>query len=334
MRPLSLQGHKREISRIRYNLDGDLLFSAGADRVCLWYTSNGEKLGSYTIGGAIFDLDVDVDTKCIALACYESVRLFDTQTGAALQQISTGTSVNKACGFSLSGKLVMACRKRHPAKNEGSRLFVFDIRESQQARIRDPPSQVFMGELVDPSSNDEITSATWAGLDSQIIVGLSSGELQLWDIRGRSREPVVRRPKAHEKSVMDIQLSRDQTMVITASTDGTARLWDAFHLDQFKMYKANRPLNSAAISPIKPHILTGGGQAAMQVALTGGGGNFEALFYHLVYEEPFAQVMDHFGPINSLAYAPDGTGYASGAHDGQIMLHRFDSAYYDFEFEN
>ena len=40
----------------------------------------------------------------------------------------------------------------------------------------------------------------------------------------------------------------------------------------------------------------------------------------------------HFGPINTLAYAPDGRGYASGAEDGYVRLHTFDADYYDFAF--
>jgi len=252
-----------------------------------------------------------------------------------MRQVSTGTAVNKACGFSFSGRLLMSCRKRLPGKGEGSRIFIFDIREGgANSELREQASQVFVGELADSSSNDEISAACWAGLDNQIIVGMTSGELQLWDIRGRSREPVVRNSKAHDKEIKDIQLSQDQTMIVTASTDHSAKLFDAFHVEQFKYYKSNRPINSACISPIRPHIIAGGGQAAMQVALTGGGGNFEALFFHSVFEEQFATVMDHIGPINSLAISPDGLGYASGAHDGQIMLHRFDQSYLDFELEH
>jgi len=35
-------------------------------------------------------------------------------------------------------------------------------------------------------------------------------------------------------------------------------------------------------------------------------GRFEARFFHLIFEEEFARVRGHFGPINTLAFHPDG----------------------------
>ncbi len=35
-------------------------------------------------------------------------------------------------------------------------------------------------------------------------------------------------------------------------------------------------------------------------------GKFDARFYHLVFEEEIGRVKGHFGPINSLAFHPDG----------------------------
>ena len=38
-------------------------------------------------------------------------------------------------------------------------------------------------------------------------------------------------------------------------------------------------------------------------------GKFDARFYHLVFEEEMGRVKGHFGPINSLAFHPDGKRY-------------------------
>ena len=53
-------------------------------------------------------------------------------------------------------------------------------------------------------------------------------------------------------------------------------------------------------------MLTGGGQEAVDAAVYSRSGKFEARFFHLVFEEEFGRVRDHFGPINSVAYHPDG----------------------------
>ena len=53
----------------------------------------------------------------------------------------------------------------------------------------------------------------------------------------------------------------------------------------------------------------GGGQEARDVTTTGmRSGKFDARFYHLVFEQEFGRVKGHFGPINSVAYSPDGLG--------------------------
>jgi translation initiation factor 3 subunit I len=62
------------------------------------------------------------------------------------------------------------------------------------------------------------------------------------------------------------------------------------------------------------------------------GEKFEVRFFHLVFEEEIGQVKGHFGPINTLAFHPDGKSFASGGEDGYVRLHQFDSDYYTFKY--
>lgn len=43
-------------------------------------------------------------------------------------------------------------------------------------------------------------------------------------------------------------------MFLTASKDHTAKLFDAYTLEEKKTYKTERPVNSAAISPNLQHV--------------------------------------------------------------------------------
>ena len=51
-----------------------------------------------------------------------------------------------------------------------------------------------------------------------------------------------------------MQMSKDGTMFITASKDNTAKLFDTDSLQCLKCYKTERPVNSAAISPLLDHV--------------------------------------------------------------------------------
>lgn len=168
-------------------------------------------------------------------------------------------------------------------------------------------------------------------LDETIITGHENGLVAAYDMRNFKELASV---KDHTGQIQDLQMSRDGTMFITASKDTTAKLFDAESLDCLKTYKTERPVNSAAISPIFDHVVLGGGQEAMDVTTTSTrSGKFDSRFFHLVYEEEFARLKGHFGPINSLAFHPDGRSYASGGEDGFVRVQVFDNNYFDLVFE-
>lgn len=134
----------------------------------------------------------------------------------------------------------------------------------------------------------------------------------------------------HTDQINDMQMSKDQTMFVTASKDTSAKLYDSESLSCLKTYKTERPVNSASISPILDHVVLGGGQDAMEVTTTSTRTNkFDSRFFHLIYEEEFARVKGHFGPINSLSFHPDGRSYATGGEDGFVRVQVFDQSYFD-----
>merc|ERR1712039_70138 len=103
-------------------------------------------------------------------------------------------------------------------------------------------------------------------------------------------------------------------LMITSSKDHTCKLWAMDEDELVKTYKTDRPINDAVISPKydstedpKLHILMGGGQDAKDVTTTANAsGKFEALLWHMVYEEEIGTVKGHFGPMNTLAWRRDG----------------------------
>ncbi len=62
-------------------------------------------------------------------------------------------------------------------------------------------------------------------------------------------------------------------------------------------------------------------------------GQFEAKLYHMVFEDEFARVKGHFGPINTLAFHPDGNSFVSGSEDGYVRIQNFDADYLAFDFD-
>jgi len=323
MKPLMMHGHERSITKIKYNTEGDLLFSCAKDHhPNVWYSINGERLGTYEgHGGAVWCLDPKWDNEhLITGAADNSCRLWDVQYGKQIGIIETKSAV-RTCNFSYSGNMLCFTTDKQMG-------YFCDINvvDSRVFRTDEPIMKVTI-----PDKGPKVTAMVWSGLDDFILTGHENGDIVQWCVKTQKK---LCMKSTHQKAVSDMQMSKDGTMLISSSKDTSAILWDADTLEELKTYKTERPVNSAAISPIYDHVVLGGGQEAMNVTTTSTRiGKFDARFFHLVFEEEFGRVKGHFGPINSIAFHPDGTGYASGGEDGYIRVHQFDDAYSEFNFD-
>jgi len=324
MKPILLQGHQRSITQIKYNREGDLLFSSAKDKnPNVWFALNGERLGTYNgHNGAVWCIDVDYQTEnFMSGAADNTCKIWDVQTGQVKHNFVCANAV-RSCEFSYSGNLAMYTTDS--TLRENCYIIVRDLRLPE---TMDPIKKID----ITSQKFTKITSSIWGSLDDTIITGHEGGDLMLWDMRKENE--LVHKTKPHTRQVMNLQKDPHSTCVISASKDCTSRLFDVETLKELKMYKTEKPVNSAAISPDRDHVLLGGGQEAVDAAVHSRSGKFEARFFHLIFEEEFARVRDHFGPINSVAYHPDGKSYSSGGEDGFIIVHYFDQPYFDFEVE-
>ncbi|PAV87411.1 hypothetical protein WR25_14216 [Diploscapter pachys] len=329
MRPLSLKGHERALTRVRFNREGDLLFSAAKDKEpCIWYTENGERLGTYEgHGGAVWDIDVTWDTTHMCSAAADnSVKLWDCETGACLSTIQSQTPA-RSISLSFSGNLI-AYTTLKMTKNQ-SMLQVRDTRdENQMSNANSDP-------LFTTSFDQESAyTCLFTSLDEKVTVGLEKGQLLQFDLR-KNDGPIYENTTTHKTfQITDLQLSPDGAFILSSCRDKTAALLDAVSLEHVKHYKSERPVNSACASPIRDHICLGGGEDAMQVTQTSvSAGHFEAKLYHMVFEEEFARFKGHFGPINSMAWHPSGTSIATGGEDGYVRIQEFDDEYLQFKYD-
>ncbi|XP_003739333.1 eukaryotic translation initiation factor 3 subunit I [Galendromus occidentalis] len=328
MRPLLLQGHERAITQIKYNREGDLILTAAKDnKPNIFFSANGERLGNL-IGhnGAVWCIDVNWDsTRIITGGGDGQLKLWDLETGACISTIDNTTSA-RTCAFSYSGRYVMYSTDNTMGKD--CEIRIIDFNDPQQVAGHG----LMKTSVCTSTQKGKVTAALWWNLDDGILTGHEDGSLCIWDLRNDLDK--IQRVKAHRGIINDMQYNKDSTMVITASKDNSAIVFDSDTLEELKKFPTERPVNSAAISPIFNHVLLGGGQEAREVTVTSAKqGKFDARFYHLIFEEEFGRVKDHFGPINSVAFHPDGKSYASGGEDGFVRVHHFDQTYFELTFE-
>merc|ERR1712217_20287 len=226
--------------------------------------------------------------------------------------------------------MVCSCNDKFKSSSEGSvpnRIMIWRFDDKcQLKRLLSIDDQLPM----------KATKVKWGPFDETLVSIFDEGTVIIWDSTDGKQLKLV---QAHAQAVTSMNFSEDRMLMVTSSKDMTAKLWAMDTLECVKTYKTDRPLNDAAIAPFqasgqdqepKYHILMGGGQDAKDVTTTSGAsGKFEALLWHMVYENEIGSVKGHFGPMNTLAWFRDGKGFVSGGEDGYVRVHHFDTDYFE-----
>lgn len=335
MRPIKLMGHERSLTQVKFNREGDLLFSVAKDSAAsVWYASNGERLGTLEgHQGTIWSIDVDSKTLLCATGSADlTIRLWKAETGECVYKWETASPVRRVA-FTPDNKRLLAVTDK--VMGSKGAISVFDINYDDLTLQKSEPSLV----IETRPDATKVTIAGWSAEGKYIIAGHEDGYVSKYDgVLGEFLQTVQAHGIHNEEkviSITDIQFApEDKLYFITASKDKNATLIDVDTFEILKVFKADAPMNSAAITPKKNFVVLGGGQEARNVTTTAESqGKFEARFYHKIFTDEIGRVKGHFGPLNTVAIHPDGTGYVSGGEDGFIRVHYFDKSYYDFEFD-
>lgn len=322
MRPILLQGHERSLTQIKFNAEGDLLFTCSKDNVInVWFSHNGERLGTYAgNNGSVWTLDVDPESRfMISGAADNTLRLWAVSTGKCLYTWEFPTAV-KRVAFNEEGTQVVCITEQRMGHQCAIRVFNINKEGDGTNQSKEP---LYMFNPI----GSKATVCAFTLTPNVIITGHESGKVALFNVK--SGEEIDNNERAHSDVVTDLQLSKDRAYCITSSKDKAARIHDTKNLMVIKTYNTETPLNSASLAPNRPYILLGGGQEAMNVTTTSARqGKFETRFWHKVFEEEIGRVKGHFGPINTIAVHPGGTSYASGGEDGFVRVHHFDDSYF------
>ncbi|KAJ6456112.1 WD40-repeat-containing domain protein [Mycena sanguinolenta] len=320
MRPIVLQGHERPLTQIKYNAEGDLLFSCSKDyAISAWSSHNGERIGTYDgHNGSIWTVDVDSKSRFLVSGSADNtLRLWNVSSGECLYTWEFPTAVKWVAFNEDDAQIVCITEQRmgHPC---AIRVFNID-RDGDGTNQSQEPLYLF-----NPiGSKARVCAFTLA--PNIIITGHDSGKVALFNVQ--TGEEIANNERAHSDSVMDLQLSKDRTYCITSSRDKTARIHDTKTLAVIKTYATDTPLNSAAFAQTRPYVLLGGGLTAMTIAMKART-NFDTRFWHQVYEEEVGRVGGHFGPVNTIAVHPEGTSFATGSEDGFVRVLHFDDSYF------
>jgi WD40 repeat protein len=212
-------------------------------------------------------------------------RLFDPKTGAAVAIIGPDTAATTA-RYSADGRRVVT------ASLDGA------------VRIADPRS----GRSRVVVKPDRAAAKTAADLDpsgQRIVSGGYNAKAVIQAVSGRGKPVEL---KGHRAGLTDVRFSRDGHHVLTASGDGTARIWNAATGRVERMLKGHgETVSTAQYSADGKRIVTAGADGTVRVWPARGRG-------------PAVILRGHEGAVHAAAFSPDGTRVVSAGLDGTIRV--------------
>lgn len=127
MRPILLKGHSRSLTMLKYNREGDLLFTTSKDhQPNMWYSDSGERIGTF-VGhqGAVWACDVSYHSEFLLTAAADStVKLWEVQTGKELFSFPH-TGPARSVNFSTGDKYFVSVADRFMDKPAA--VFVYEL---------------------------------------------------------------------------------------------------------------------------------------------------------------------------------------------------------------
>ena len=126
--PIILKGHERPLTKVKYNADGDLIFSCAKDNtVNVWYEADGSRLGTFNQHrGTVWDIDCSWDSQYLLTACADAqARLFEATTGKFLARMPHEGTV-RAVAWS-EGTQFFATANDFFKSTECAKISIFDF---------------------------------------------------------------------------------------------------------------------------------------------------------------------------------------------------------------
>eukprot|EP00667_Euglena_gracilis_P017387 EG_transcript_18312 len=325
LHPIALHGHTRSVTRVRFNREGDLLFSSAKDSSpTVWNAQTGERLGTYEgHQGAIWDIDVNFTSTLVATAgADQCAKIWDLKTGQCLATIQHETPV-RVVAFSHGDSMLLTVTDTSYGFKPA--LHVYNLPGGSPQAIRDAKTEY--RPMVTHRVPEKITCAAWGPTNDTAYFSSEDGSIVILDVQA-AKELVFASP--HKLEIRRFCLDKDYATILTASLDQCSKLLCARTLKVLKTYETDKPVNDCAIGPAPyPLVALGGGIDAQSVTNASQRQNrFETRFFHKIYFEELASCSGHFGPINSIAWSPDGKAWASGGEDGFVKLYHFDEEFH------
>jgi WD40 repeat protein/tetratricopeptide (TPR) repeat protein len=203
-----LEGHQSPLLSAAFSPDGARIVTASFDGTArIWEASSGKEIAvlkghDRPVNLAAFSPD---GSRVVTASQDQTARIYDAENGAEKAVLRGHEDVVNSAAFSPDGAHVVT------ASSDGT------------ARIWDTD---YVGEFILLKEQKERMNYYGANFswDSTRVATAESNAVNIWDVSNGNQSVALR---GHEREVWSVRFSPDNSRVVTASLDQTARIWDA-----------------------------------------------------------------------------------------------------------
>jgi WD40 repeat protein len=211
-----LAGHPEGVLQVAFSRDGTHAISGGHDKTMRWWdVATGRELGRFEgHRGTVYCVALSPDGRHAASGSSDNVvRLWDLKAGKELRQLAGHVNSVWAVAFSPDGLRLLS-------GSADATLRVWDVGTGKEVNC-------FRGLTITnrvafcPGGRWVLSAAGWEGGDAKKPTPLDPS-VRLWEVHtGREVHSFV----GHTRNVNDVAISADGRYALTASKDGSVRLW-------------------------------------------------------------------------------------------------------------
>jgi len=284
----SLQGHKDAVMTIDFSPDNSQVASGSLDATLLVWKLNAKQAPNKFVGhtGAVHSVAFNPSGSVIATGSADhTVRLWENDSRGRSSVLKSHSGPVRACSFSFDGQYLLT-------GSDDKYLKIFTVHNKRHTSTINAHTNWIRAAEFSP--------------DSRLIVSASEDKtVKLWD----SEQLSLISTFEDEANFLSARFHPDGTCVASGTLDGKASVWDIRSQMLLQMYDNSHTdaINSVAFHNSGRYLLTASNDSTMKI--------FDLRKGCLLYS-----LYGHEGTVQVVNFSRDGTLFASGGSDNNLIL--------------